>query len=104
MADLICEVCGAGMVQTLTNCLLSLRCPHEADHVPQDKHVREVIGLLRSRAAVGLKKYGVTTERTDLTTVQWIDHAVDELLDAAVYLRTLREKMVEIAKVAASNG
>lgn len=48
-----------------------------------------VIARIRQRAETGAVKYGVTMERTDLTRVQWMRHAQDELLDAAVYLEKL---------------
>ena len=48
-----------------------------------------VIARIRERAAKGEAKYGVTMDRTDLTTVQWMRHAQEELLDAAVYLEKL---------------
>lgn len=38
------------------------------------------------RAELGLNKYGVTMERTDLSTVDWINHAQQEAMDLAVYL------------------
>ena len=44
---------------------------------------------LDRRAALGLKKYGVGLERTDLTEIDWIQHAYEEALDLACYLRRL---------------
>lgn len=51
---------------------------------------------LDRRATLGLKKYGVSLERTDLTETDWIQHAYEEALDLACYLRRLIElrKMV----------
>lgn len=46
---------------------------------------------LDRRAALGLKKYGVGLERTDLTEDAWIQHAYEEALDLACYLRRLIE-------------
>lgn len=56
---------------------------------PLDPNVRAVQDLLARRAAIGLTKYGVTTERTDLTTLEWLRHAQAEMLDGAVYLQRL---------------
>lgn len=56
---------------------------------PEDSNVRAVQDLLARRAAIGLTKYGVTTERTDLTTLDFMAHLQEELLDAAVYLQRL---------------
>ena len=46
---------------------------------------------LDRRAALGLKKYGVSLERTDLTEIDWIQHAYEEALDLSCYLRRLIE-------------
>lgn len=44
---------------------------------------------IRTRAEVGLRKYGVTLERTDLNRREWLQHAYEEALDLACYLRRL---------------
>lgn len=49
-----------------------------------------VIAKIRKRRAAGKKKYGVTMERTDLTSLDWIRHAQEEAMDLAIYL----EKMI----------
>ena len=54
-----------------------------------DRHVESVRTKLLERAARGLAKYGVTTERSDLTRRQWLQHAQEEALDSAVYLECL---------------
>lgn len=55
----------------------------------QDKNVLDVIKLIDQRSATGLSKYGVTTERTDLTREQWLRHLQEELLDASIYIQRL---------------
>lgn len=57
----------------------------EPDPAP-DRHVEAVVGRLRERSRVGLRKYGVTTERTDLSLVDWLRHAQEEAMDHAIYL------------------
>jgi hypothetical protein len=52
-----------------------------------DQNVEDLRTLLADRAAVGLKKYGVTTMRNDLDLRAWLQHALEETLDKAVYLR-----------------
>jgi hypothetical protein len=54
-----------------------------------DRNVQAVIDKHTNRAEVGLKKYGVTTERGDLTIAQWLQHAQDEAMDLAIYLERL---------------
>jgi len=41
------------------------------------------------RANIGLQKYGVTTERTDLSYGEWLQHMQDEVMDAVVYCERL---------------
>lgn len=48
-----------------------------------------VAAKLLKRAGVGLAKYGVTVERTDLSTLDWLIHAQEEAMDLAVYLERL---------------
>lgn len=56
-----------------------------------DRNVEAVRQMLLERSVTGLNKYGVTTQRTDLTRVQWLRHAQEEALDLAVYLQKLIE-------------
>ena len=51
-----------------------------------DANVEAVRALLLARSEVGLRKYGTTTERTDLGPLAWLRHAQEEALDLAVYL------------------
>ena len=54
---------------------------------------------LLERADVGFRKYGVTMERQDLDTMDWLKHLQEELMDAAVYVERLMEeyKTVELS-------
>lgn len=61
-----------------------------------DSNVEAVRQRLSDRAAVGLQKYGVTTERTDLRFVDWCRHLQDECLDAAVYAQRLIVEAVKL--------
>lgn len=54
-----------------------------------------LVGLLRDRHARGRAKYGTTLDRTDLTTEQWAQHAIEEALDLAGYLMRLRDTMAK---------
>jgi hypothetical protein len=54
-----------------------------------DKNVQQVRQKLADRAEVGMMKYGVSTERTDLSAKQWLIHAQEEAMDLAVYLQRL---------------
>ena len=54
-----------------------------------DKHVESVRQKMLERSALGLIKYGVTLERKDLTTLDWLRHAQEEAMDLAGYLQVL---------------
>jgi len=58
-----------------------------------DKHVTAVAAKMQERAQVGLSKYGVTTERTDLTELDWLKHAQEEAMDLVIYLEVLIQKL-----------
>jgi hypothetical protein len=58
-----------------------------------DRIVLNVIKKFEQRSDVGLKKYGVTLERTDLSTLDWIEHAQDELMDGILYLERLKQDL-----------
>lgn len=42
---------------------------------------------IQQRQALGLKKYGVSVANNPLTLRQWLQHAYEETLDQAVYLK-----------------
>ena len=56
--------------------------------------VSRVSADLYARARKGLEKYGTTLERTDLTEREWLQHAYEEALDFACYLRVLLDRFV----------
>lgn len=70
-----CNDCGAHVV-------MSVQSP--------DANVERNRRMLLDRSVVGLKKYGVTTEREDLNLGQWVQHAIEEVLDLANYLQALK--------------
>tara|TARA_Y100000296_G_C5092770_1_gene215751 strand:- start:112 stop:387 length:276 start_codon:yes stop_codon:yes gene_type:complete len=60
-----------------------------------DPVVNTVIHRMVTRSAVGMEKYGTTMERTDIDTVGWIDHTIEELIDAACYLERLKRDLTK---------
>jgi hypothetical protein len=60
----------------------------------QDKNVQDVIQQFQRRSELGIKKYGCTTDREDLSLNDWLQHLKEELQDAVLYInaaqRTLR--------------
>ena len=57
-----------------------------------DRNVEAVRAKLLARSAVGLQKYGVTTERKDLAPLDWLRHLQEELMDACVYIEAVLGK------------
>ena len=62
-----------------------------------DSIVASVVQKFLQRSEVGKKKYGVTLDRTDLGTLDWIQHAQEELMDGILYLEKLK-KQFSVAK------
>ena len=56
----------------------------------KDTIVEEVIDLFRKRSEEGIKKYGTTLDRDDLSESEWIKHLQEELMDAILYLTKLK--------------
>lgn len=61
------------------------------DNENYDSVVTEVINRYKDRAKLGLNKYGTTLDRDDLTTEQWLEHAIEEALDLSLYLTKLKQ-------------
>jgi hypothetical protein len=49
----------------------------------------QVINDINAREQKGLETYGTTMDRNDLTQDQWLNHAYEEALDFAIYLKKL---------------
>ena len=48
---------------------------------------------IAGRQALGIRKYGTTVEGNPLTLREWLQHAYEETLDQAVYLRRAIEQI-----------
>jgi hypothetical protein len=59
---------------------------------PKDSIVESVISQFKKRSEVGIAKYGVTLDRTDLSTLDWINHAQQEAMDFCLYLEKLKQE------------
>jgi hypothetical protein len=57
-----------------------------------DGIVNRVIDAFKKRSERGLKKYGTTLDRNDLTHVEWLQHLQEELMDAALYIEKLKDE------------
>jgi hypothetical protein len=58
-----------------------------------DSVVKSVLKKFTDRAMVGKKKYGTDLDRTDLSVLDWIQHAQEEHMDAILYLEKLRQSI-----------
>lgn len=56
-----------------------------------DSVVQSVISKFIGRAQFGKEKYGTDLDRTDLGTLDWIQHAQEELMDGILYLEKLKQ-------------
>jgi len=54
-----------------------------------DSIVESVRSDLFLRSQRGIKKYGTTLDREDLSDTEWLQHAYEEALDLALYLKKL---------------
>jgi hypothetical protein len=58
-----------------------------------DTVVDSIVDSFISRAAKGKTKYGSTLDRQDLSTLEWIRHAQEELMDGILYLEKLKKTL-----------
>jgi len=56
----------------------------------------KVIEQIRARQAAGALKYGTTMRRDDLSVGDWLQHAKEEMLDAAIYLQKLQDIQAQL--------
>ena len=69
-----------------------------------DSVVLAVIEKFISRSDAGIRKYGITLERTDLTHEEWITHLQEELMDAALYIERIKMSMKQKQVTATSES
>ena len=60
------------------------------DYTP-DSIVQTIVEKFVERSKMGEKKYGVTLDRTDLSNIDFINHAQEELMDGILYLEKLKQ-------------
>jgi hypothetical protein len=56
-----------------------------------DSIVSSVIDQFLARSKKGKEKYGVDLDRTDLSLLEWIEHAKQEHMDAILYLEKIKQ-------------
>ena len=60
-----------------------------------DTIVQSIIDKFNQRSEAGIKKYGTTLNREDLTRLEWVNHLQEELMDAILYLERLKLELHE---------
>lgn len=56
-----------------------------------DSVVSSIISKFEERARIGQIKYGKTLDRNDLSLLEWINHAQEELMDGILYLEKIKK-------------
>jgi hypothetical protein len=67
--------------------------PETRTVIKTDTVVDSIVDSFISRAAQGKTKYGQTLDRQDLSTLEWIRHAQEELMDGILYLEKLKSRL-----------
>ncbi len=61
----------------------------------KDSVVNSVISQFVERSRIGLEKYGTTLDRTDLSLLDWVQHAQEEMMDGILYLEKIKRMIIE---------
>lgn len=67
--------------------------PYREEEVIKDSIVESVVKQFKDRSNVGIAKYGVTLDRDDLSTIEWLQHLQEEMMDATLYIEKLKSKL-----------
>ena len=60
-----------------------------------DSIVTSIIKQFEERSVMGKVKYGTDLDRTDLSLVDWIEHAKQEHMDAILYLEKIKWQVLQ---------
>ena len=60
-----------------------------------DRIVASIIKQFEERSVKGKEKYGTDLDRTDLSLVDWIEHAKQEHMDAILYLEKIKWQVLQ---------
>jgi hypothetical protein len=63
-----------------------------------DTVVMNVLTKFVQRSKFGKQKYGTDLDRTDLSVLDWIQHAQEEHMDAILYLEKLKQTVSPASK------
>jgi hypothetical protein len=69
-----------------------------------DSVVSSVLTKFTERADIGQRKYGKNLDRTDLSVLDWIQHAQEEHMDAILYLEKLKQEELKKSSLSQSQN
>jgi len=64
-----------------------------------DSIVESVLNKFKERSEEGIKKYGVTLDRKDLSPLEWLNHLQEELMDATLYIERLKKELEHLDRM-----
>ena len=64
-----------------------------------DSIVESVLDKFKERLEEGIKKYGVTLDRKDLSPLEWLNHLQEELMDATLYIERLKKELEHLDRM-----
>jgi predicted RNase H-like nuclease (RuvC/YqgF family) len=64
-----------------------------------DSMVESVLDKFKERSEEGIKKYGVTLDRKDLSPLEWLNHLQEELMDATLYIERLKKELEHLDRM-----
>lgn len=67
---------------------------HSDDFKP-DSVVQAIVDKFITRAKFGKQKYNTDLDRQDLSVLDWIQHAQDEMHDGILYLEKLKQELIK---------
>ena len=67
---------------------------HSDDFKP-DSVVQAIVDKFITRAKFGKQKYNTDLDRQDLSVLDWIQHAQDEMHDGILYLEKLKQELLK---------
>jgi len=59
----------------------------------EDPIVLKVMSKFYDRSQRGIEKYGTMLTRTDLSALEWLNHAQEEAMDFCLYLERLKDEV-----------
>jgi hypothetical protein len=59
----------------------------------------KVLDKFKERSEEGIKKYGVTLDRKDLSPLEWLTHLQEELMDATLYIERLKKELEHLDRM-----